>query len=191
MESASRIKRREAIIPLLKDGSDDVRLAAARALEALEAAQSLEELLTRLKEGDRGAKIGAIYALGRLGGEKVLPILLYCAARPEEDIKCAAVKVLGELAHPQALALLVEKLRDPLVSVRAVAIEALSHYRVAALVPRLLPFLKEGDGLLDAEAALALGRIGDATLEEPLLQLFNSPHPRTRSAAVTALSQLP
>ena len=188
MEPASRIKRREAIIPLLKDPSTEVRQAAAQALEALEAAESLEELLTRLKQGDRGTKIGAIYALGRLGGEKVLPILLYGAARPEEDIKCAAVKVLGELARPQALA---EKLRDPLVSVRAVAIEALSHYREPALVPRLLPFLDERDGLLDAEAALALGRIGDATLEESLLGLLGSPHERTRSAAVTALSQLP
>jgi len=191
MEPASRNKRREAIIPLLRDSSAEVRQAAAQALESLEAAQSMEELFTRLKQGDRGTKIGAIYALGRLGGEKVLPILMYCAARPEEDIKCAAVKVLGELAHPQALGLLVEKLQDPQVAVRAVAIEALSHYREPSLVPRLLPFLEESDGLLDAEAALALGRIGGAALEEPLLRLIDSPHERTRCAAVTALSHLP
>ena len=178
-------------MPLLKDPFVEVRLAAAHALEVLEAADSLDEVVIRLKQGDRGTKVGAIYALGRIGGEKVLPILLYCAERNEEDIKCAAVKVLGELAFPEAEATLVEKLSDPSCAVRALAIEALSHYRNPSLVPRLLPFLDEEDGLLDAEAALALGRIGDATQEEPLLRLLNSPHQRTRSSAATALSQLP
>jgi HEAT repeat protein len=191
MEPASRHKRREAIIPLLKDPSAEVRQAAARALESLEAAESLEEVFTRLKQGDRGTKIAAIYTLGRIGGEKVLPILLYCAGRPEEDIKCAAIKVLGELTHPDALATLVEKLRDPATAVCAFAIEALSHYRDPSLVPRLLPFLEKNDGLLDAEAALALGRIGSAALEEPLIRLVNSPHQNTRAAAATALSMLP
>jgi HEAT repeat protein len=116
---------------------------------------------------------------------------LYCAGRSEEDIRYAAIKVLGELARPEALALLVEKLRDPSPEVRAVTIEALAQYRDASLVPRLIPFLEENDGMLDAEAALALGRIGNAALAEPLMKLLSSPHERTRAAAATALALLP
>ena len=220
MEIASRSKRRQAIIPLLKDPSPEVRQAAAQALETLEAAGSLEEVFERLKRGDRATKIRAIYALGRIGGQQVLPILLYCAGRSEEDIRYAAIKVLGELARPEALALLVEKLQDPSPEVRAVTIEALAQYRDASLVPSLIPFLEENDGMLDAEAALAqyrdaslvpslipfleendgmldaeaalaLGRIGNASLAEPLMKLLSSPHERTRAAAATALALLP
>jgi HEAT repeat protein len=192
MENTSRSKRRDALIPLLKDASPEVRQAAAQALETLEAAQSLEEVFDSLKRGDRGTKIRAIYALGRIGGEQVIPILLYCAGRSEEDIRCAAIKVLGETARPEARATLLEKLQDPSQAVRAVAIEALSHYGDRSLVPNIMPFLEEDDGMLDAEAALALGRIGDAArVESLIIKLLDSQHEKTRAAAATALSLLP
>jgi HEAT repeat protein len=178
-------------MPLLKDPSPEVRLSAARALEALEAAQSLEEVLATLKQGDRGAKIGAIYALGRIGGQRVLAPLFYCAGRSEEDIRCAAVKVLGELARPEAIPTLLEKLQDPSRAVRAYAIEALSRYRDPSLARHLVPFLEENDGLLEAEAALALGRLGASDQEERLAALTRSPHEKTRAPPATAHTQLP
>lgn len=83
MDRAERSKRRDAIIPLLKDPDLEVRQAASRALETLEASESLEEVFDRLKRGDRATKVSAIYALGRIADERVLQILYYCAARPE------------------------------------------------------------------------------------------------------------
>ena len=191
MDTASRSKRLAAIKALLKDPSEEVRRAASHALDTLEATDSLECVLETLKKGDRAAKIRSIYALGRIGGDQVLPVLLYCAGRDEEEIRCAAVKVLGELALQEARATLLGKLQDPSRAVRALAIEALSGYRDPSMVPILVPFLAEQDGMLDAEAALALGPIGDDTLVEPLIKLLFSPHEKTRAAAATALSQLP
>ena len=104
--------RIDSLRPLLKDPAPEVRIAAAEAIEKLEATSGVDEILATLKTGDMGARIGAIYALGEIGGEKVLPPLVYCARRPEVDIRSAAVAVLGKLTLPAALPILVELLDD-------------------------------------------------------------------------------
>ena len=115
----STLKRREALAELLTDSCEEVRAAAAEALERLEGIGTLPELLDALKKGDLGTKIKALYALGKIGGEEVLPALLYCAARPEEDIKSVAVEILGILASPRALPVLLECLKEPNPAIRA------------------------------------------------------------------------
>ena len=51
--------------------------------------------------------------------------------------------------------------------------------------------LDEASEGLYAEAAIALGRIGDFRLESRLIRLLRSPHVRTREAAAIALGNLP
>ncbi len=178
--------------PLLRDSSEGVRTAAAHSIERLEALFSLEEVLTALKTGDTGARVRAIYALGAIGGEKVVGPLLYCANRPEEDLRAAAVEVLGSLAVPAALPLLVERLADASNAVQARAIAALARFPASAeLLDRLRPFLERNDGSLEAEAALALARLGDLASAGRMEALLASPHAATRQAAATALGLLP
>jgi len=191
MESNATAKRRERLVPLLKDPAGQVRDAAAAALERLEGIGSFAEVTELLKRGDRGTKVKAIYALGKIGGERVLPPLIYCASRPEEDIRSAAIEVLGTLAHPRAFHVIARGLTEAGTAIQIKAIAALGNYRTPEAVQLLVPFLAAGDGFLDAEAALALGRIGGPELEERLLPLLDSPHPQTRSAAATALGMLP
>lgn len=184
-------RRREALVALLSDPVEDVRVAAAESLEYLEGIGNLAEVLNTLKKGDLGTKIKALYALGKIGGEEVLPALLYCAARPEEDIRSVAVEILGRLAFPRALPLLLERLEDQSAAVKAKAIAALGNYRDPSLVAKLVPFLEAGDGLLDAEAITALSRLGKSNLEAKFMELLRSPHPQTREAAALALGKLP
>lgn len=182
--------RREALIPLLKDPDEGVRQAAAQALEQLDSAGCLEEVLNQLKKGKLGEKVQAIYSLGRIGGEKVLGPLVYCAKRTEEDIKSAAIEVLGELAHPKAVPVLIEKLSEPNTGLRAKAIAALGNYRDPSLAKHLVPFLDANDGLVEAEAALALAKAGEAAQEGKLIELLKSPYPNTRQTAARALGEL-
>ena len=184
-------KRREALIGLLKDSAEEVRLAAAKAIERLEGIESLGEVLQLLKKGNRGTKIKAIYALGRIGGEKVIPPLLYCIGRPEEDIKCAAIEVLGLLAYPRVLAPLAEKLRDASDAVKAKALAALGNFPGRDQVHLIIPFLSANDGYLEAEALKTLARIGDASLSDRIIPLLGSPYAATREAAASALGDLP
>jgi len=185
-------QRIDALIPLLKDSDPDVRAAVSRAIEHLEASGELNEILHTLKTGNMGARIAAIYALGEIGGEAVISPLVYCAGRPEDDIRAAAVEILGRLAETSTLPVLLERLNDQNPAIQARAITALSKFPVSVvLCERLRPFMKANDGDREAEAALALARLGDRSAMAAIISLLSSPYASTRKAAATALSLLP
>lgn len=185
-------QRIQALQPLLKDELPEVRNAAAEAIERLEGISTLDEILLSLKKGDRGTRIKALYSLGVIGGERVLPPLVYCARRPEEDIRSVAVEVLGSLALPSALPVLLERLDDRVAAIQARAIAALGNFAATPeLYGHLRPFLNADDGSREAEAALALARLGDQPSAERIEALLASTYPSTRQAAATALSLLP
>ena len=170
----------------------EVRSAAAEAIEQLERASSLDEVLSALKNGDTGTKLRSIYALGAIGGGRVLAPLVYCASRPEDAIRAVAVEVLGNLQNPSVLPVLLERLNDASTAIQARAIAALSRFPVSPdLIERLRPFLRRDDGSLEAEAALALARLGDVASAERIQELLSSTHASTRQAAATAFSLLP
>lgn len=184
--------RIDALRPLLKDPVPGVRIAAAEAIEKLEAVSSVDEILATLKTGDMGARIGAIYALGEVGGEKVLPPLVYCARRSEVDIRSAAVAVLGKLALPASLPILVELLNDENPTVQGRAIVALRNFPVTPdILNKLRPFLSASDGVLEAEAALTLADFKDLHSLSKISALLTSHYASTRQAAATALSLMP
>ena len=185
-------QRIDALIPLLKDPDPEVRTMAAHAIEHLEASSDVKETLHILKTGDMGARISAIYALGEIGGEKVITPLVYCAGRPEDDIRSAAVEILGRLAEPSTLSILLERLKDQNAAIQARAVTAVSNFpSTATLCGHLRPFLKANDGNLEAEAALALAKLGDSDSLAAIISLLSSSHSSTRKAAATALSLLP
>jgi HEAT repeat protein len=185
-------QRIDALIPLLKDSDPDVRASVAHAIEHLEVASDITEILHTLKTGDMGARVSAIYALGEIGGEKVIAPLVYCAGRPEADIRAAAVEILGRLAEPSTLPVLLERLNDQNTAIRNRAISALSNFPASSsLCERLRPFLQANDGDLDGEAALALARLKDRSSTDGIVSLLASPYSSTRKAAATALSMLP
>ena len=185
-------QRIDALIPLLKDSDPDVRAAVSRAIEHLEASGELNEILHALKTGNMGARIAAIYALGEIGGEAVISPLVYCAGRPEDDIRAAAVEILGRLAETSTLPALLERLNDQNPAIQARAITALSKFPASVvLCERLRPFMKANDGDREAEAALALARLGDRSAMAAIISLLSSPYASTRKAAATALSLLP
>jgi HEAT repeat protein len=184
--------RIDSLRPLLKDPVAGVRIAAAEAIEKLEAAGSVDEILATLKTGNMGARIGAIYALGEIGGEKVLPPLVYCARRQEVDIRSAAVAALGKLALPAALPILVELLGDESPTVQGRAISALRNFSATpAIFNKLRPFLSASDGVLEAEAALTLAELKDLHSLSQIQSLLTSHLDSTRQAAATALSRMP
>lgn len=184
--------RIDALRPLLKDLVPGVRIAAAEAIERLEAVSGVDEILATLKTGDMGARIGAIYALGEIGGEKVLPPLVYCARRPEVDIRSAAAAVLGKLALPASLPVLVDLLDDNNSTVQGRTIAALSHFPATpGILEKLRTFLNANDGILEAEAALTLAVLKDHSSVSRIQGLLTSSHASTRQTAATALSILP
>src|SRR6185369_4386769 len=187
------VRQRIAVLqPLLKDARQEVRTAAAQAIERLEGSSAFEDLMISLKKGNTGTKIRAIYALGEIGGDRVVAPLIYCAGRPEEVIRAAAVEMLGRFTIPAVLPVLLERLDDVNSAIQARAIAALANFPSSPeLCERLRHFLGKQDGALEAEAALALARLGDQESVEHIFSLLTSPHASTRQAAATALSLIP
>lgn len=178
--------------PLLKDPVPSVRVAAAEAIEILEAASSFEDIIATLKTGNMGARIGAIYALGEIGGTAVLQPLAYCAKRAETDIRSAAAAALGKVAQSAALPIIVELLDDESPTVQGRAIASLRNYSVTVdIINRLHRFLDASDGVLEAEAALTLAHLKDEYSLNQIVTLLGSTHASTREAAATALSLIP
>ncbi|HEY3308820.1 MAG TPA: HEAT repeat domain-containing protein [Desulfuromonadaceae bacterium] len=192
MSDDSVHQRITVLRPLLKDADPEVRSSAAAAIERLEGASALEEIMYSLKKGDTGAKIRAIYALGEIGGDKVVAPLVYCAGRPEAGIRAAAIEVLGRITSPAVLPVLIKHLGDSNGAIQARAIAALSNFPSSPeLFENLRPFLEKQDGSLEAEAAIALAKLGDLDSLEQIIALLTSPHSSTRQAAAKALSLLP
>ena len=184
--------RIDSLRPLLKDEIQEVRMAAAEAIERLEAVSSVDEILVTLKTGNMGAKVGAIYALGEIGGERVLAPLIYCAGRPEVDIRAAAAAILGRLALAAAFPVLIGLLEDVSPIIQGVAITALRNFPVTPdVVNKIRPFLNASDGILEAEAAMTLAALGDQYSSGQICGLLTSLHASTRQAAAIALSRIP
>jgi HEAT repeat protein len=187
----SSSRRRVVLAALLQDQSPEVRSAAARSLERIEARGNLTELLDLLKRGSLPEKIKAIFALGEIGGDKVLPALKYCAGRPEPDIRIAALEVLGSLAIPETFPVVAASIADPNQAIRAKALAAIGNFRDSRAAALLIPCLDADDGLIEAEAVRALGKVGLPECEERIISLIRSRHETTRVAAAEALGTLP
>lgn len=181
-------KRIDVLKPLLKDPVPGVRIAAAEAIEKLEAVGDIDEILETLKTGDTGARVGAIYALGEIGGEEVLPPLSGCIIRPEADIRAAAAAVFGKLALPASLPFLLELLDDESPAVQARAIASLRNFPATAdILNKLRIFLSASDGLLEAETAITMASLKDPYSADQILGLLQSPYASTRQSAATAI----
>ncbi|MEJ2200506.1 MAG: HEAT repeat domain-containing protein [Desulfuromonadaceae bacterium] len=158
-------KRKQALRERLKDPDENVRQAAARALEDLESAMDLEKLLEILKMGTRGQKVKALFALERINTPEVFPPLLAALTFPDEDIRATAIQVLG-------------------------AAEAVGAFSDARLIPYLVGLLTEQDAELVKSAIRSLGTIGRKDAEAPLLEMLNHAQASIRLEAALALGKL-
>jgi HEAT repeat protein len=159
-----------ALVALLKDPSQDVRRAAARALTRLGTVKEVAPLKEALKDGDWQVRFAATCALEAIGVEhgaqppgQVTQELEFESLGRHEPTTANRQKVRAELTkeHPNVLALRAAgKLKDP---------EA---------VKLLVPWLRKHEWEYHAaEAAVALGRIGTPEAVAALWQAVRSEVP--------------
>jgi HEAT repeat protein len=184
-------QRRNLLIELLSDPEEEVRAAAAEALERLESFQDLAQIVEDLASDKRGQRIKAIFAMEYVKSADVFPHLITLLKDPDPDIRSAAIQILGVKAHPKSLNNLVKHLKDPSPAVRVHTAEALGHFSDVRLVPYLVSLLKDDDEQLVISAARSLGSIGSPESVGPLTQLTKDDRANVRLAAVKALSELP
>ena len=93
-------QRRDLFIELLNDSEEEVRIAAAAALERLESFQYLLQIIENLKSDKRGQRVKAIFAMENVKSADVFPHLIDLLKDPDPEIRVAVIQVLASKAHP-------------------------------------------------------------------------------------------
>jgi HEAT repeat protein len=126
-----------AVVPLLEDPDRDVRIAAARALAALEylpARQMLEQAITgrEVRNADRTEKLAFFEAYGRLAGGEGVPLLdralngkSWLGRGEAAETRACAALALARVRHPSAREALTRASNDADPVVRTAVARAL------------------------------------------------------------------
>jgi HEAT repeat protein len=200
-----------ALIKQLKDGDNDARRAAAKALAEAggDARAAVPALVRALKDKDLFVRRFAAQALGEVGADpkEALVPLRNALNDPRKEVQEAAATALGKLGAP-AVGALAAVVKDPNkeTEVRRRAVEALGEMGPDArpAVPVLVGTLKAGGGKkkvpgdadIRVEIATALGNIaapGDKKVLDALTALTDRKQVRDRSlmqAARQAIQKL-
>ena len=155
------------LVEALKSGDPKARLAAAKALETLNAdPEIMRPIMTEaLENADEATTVAMLDTMAQLG-PKIVPRLI--AALKHEKARRFACHVLGELGPGAAAATdaLAGLLTDPDESTQSEAAFALAEIGpdAASAVPALQKAL-DSDGPVRFAAAYALGRIGSKAIK--------------------------
>ena len=166
-----------------------IQYEAAEALGVLKEPSAVTPLMTALT-GDRysGVRWKAAEALARIGGPAVEP-LVSALGHSDEDVRWKAAIALGEIGDVRAIPPLVALLEDQDRFVQSRAAYSLGQFGNAALSPLLL-VLEAGSPAARRGAAIALGKVGDPAVMEPLLSALSDPDEGVRSAVIETLAGL-
>jgi HEAT repeat protein len=187
-----------AIVLLLHDSTDGVRLSAARVLANLRDPGAVDPLLNSLSTGTDSERVEIATQLARFHDRKATRAMLDVLAqvKPTGTVGYDLfVRSFGEVKDPLATTALLSILQDPNSLVRNEAASSLGEIGDRSAVPALLASLNtprqspatqsasREEKMHAAEAvfaadrlikcsATALGRIGDARAVDPLLRLL-------------------
>jgi hypothetical protein len=156
-----------ALIGLMGDESDDVRMAAARSLAAIGDPQAVEALASALGDPSRWTATTVATDLVEMGPAAV-PTLVEIASSGgsgrsgAHEAAVTAVRVLGEIRDPRAEPVLIELLEHAGdLNLRARAAAALGTVGGPLAPPALRAALQDAGWQVRAQAATSLGALGD------------------------------
>lgn len=183
-----------ALVDALRDPHEDahgVKLAAAQALTEMRAVEAVPLLLEQLSERDEWASPRIAEILVGFG-ERALPHLVESLdAEAHANLRVWAAQIIGRIGHPSAVSALLVHVRDRSQHVRMSVAEALGHLRDRRAVDDLVGVaLNDPVAAVRAEAARALGRIGDPAVLRQLVELLGDPDYWTRLRAIEAIEAI-
>ena len=184
---AEEFQRSSGISQIIRDLQDEdarTRLVAAGRLQDVidcDMAGVLCRIFLSSKENAVRISIGLV--LPRLGARQALPMLWACAQDPDQDwdVRRTAIMAVGELGGKESVPLVSRLLTDKYAAIKLAAIYSLGQLGDSSVVPLITPFLNPKSTETDkdnysyeAEAAEALGKLGDIRAIPHLLRLAES-----------------
>jgi HEAT repeat protein len=175
----------------LREGDDETRAAAARALGRIGTEPGVTPLLDALSDSDPQVRLEVVFALGQIGSAEARDALSRIAgsnASPEE--RGEAVLALGKLGGDGAAEAVLPLLADPLPALRADAAVALARTGDSLAAADLAPLLADPDANVRAAAAWAAGRLHAKELAPALRELLADPDSAVKLAATKAAGEV-
>jgi HEAT repeat protein len=180
-----------ALVAAMRDPHEDaqtVKMAAAQALGRMQAAEAISLMLAELQTRDNWASPRIAELLVSFGPRAVPALIDALGDESSANMRVWAAQILGRIGVVSAEAPLVQRLRDRSEQVRMSAAEALGNLRLPQSTRELMHLaLHDPVGPVRAEAARALGRIGDESSLDALLALLSDPDFWTRMRVIEAI----
>lgn len=171
-------------------------VATRQEISALEDRRSLGKgrLDALLKDSDAPTRALAARALGRIGLEASVPPLLQATDDADPVVRTEAIFALGQIGAPAARAKLVSiATSGKTIEERREAVIALGKIRSdkpGASSSSVIPFLKDSNALVRADACIALARTADSASTDPLRPLLKDQDPSVQAYAAWAAGRL-
>jgi HEAT repeat protein/tRNA A-37 threonylcarbamoyl transferase component Bud32 len=177
------------LVEVLKDESEGARRAAVEVLNVVGDESSVKFLLKAIRDADWWVRSRAADALGKIGGPTVITAALQLVSDKDEEVRRTAIEILNQTRDDRALSYLIEATRDPDWWVCERAVDALGSMGNKNAVPRLLEMLKSNPRSVPT-VVRALGKIGDASATEGVLQSLDHSETDIRVEGMSALARL-
>jgi bilin biosynthesis protein len=159
----------------------------------------VKQQIERLYSPDGTDRASAAFHLRKMGAETTLiflgkdavPSLMKAAADEDLEIRRRVAKILGDIKDPRAVQCLLLTLDDKDRNVRMLAASSLAEIGKPCL-EGLLEVLKNRDKPFEtrADAAWALGKVGDRSAVEPLIVTLGEKDADLRVQASRALARI-
>ena len=150
--------------------SDDpvVRSDAAIRLGQVRSKEAVDALIAALNDQEETVRVNVIRALGDIGDPKAIAPIVPFVAESLSAVRMAACQALGALRDargvpgPESLEVLLRvALQDESERIRSHVVKVVGTRRTREAVPRLESALRAESDMVRANAAMALGEIGD------------------------------
>ena len=177
------------VIGRLNDSSEQIRVAAVRAIGELRDPRAVQVLSVAVGDEDKNVAREAVISLGKIGGGAVIDEFVYLLDKTDDSIQTFIARELAEICDERALDVLLRSLDDS--DIDGHAITGLVRIGEPA-VEKLIALLPEGRArdFVRANAAEALGKIGDLRAVEPLIAVIGDKDTLLRDKTIEALSRL-
>ncbi|HET9887264.1 MAG TPA: HEAT repeat domain-containing protein, partial [bacterium] len=171
-------------------------VATRQEISTLEDRRSLGKgrLDALLKDSDAQTRALAARAMGRIGLEASVAPLLQAVDDADANVRREALFALGQIGAPAARTKLVSAAqKGATIEERREAVIALGKIRSekpGESSAAVIPFLKDGNALVRADACIALARTADSSATEPLRPLLKDSDPSVQAYAAWAAGRL-
>ena len=177
------------LVEVLKDESEHARRAAVEVLNVVGDDTSIKFLLKAIRDTDWWVRSRAADALGKIGGPHVISAALALVSDKDDEVRRTAIEILNQTKDERALDYLIEATKDKDWWVSERAVDALGAMGNKKSVPRLLDMLKSSPKSVPT-VVRALGKIGDATATEGVLNALDRSETDIRIEGMSALARL-